>query len=433
MIEHEQLGDEIASMSAKVNVVNHQLLTRIRRFDEIDGWFRQGAMSCAHWLTWRIGLDRGAAREKVRVARALGVLPRIDAAFAAGRLSYAKVRAITRVAKTENEERLLDVSLAATGAQLERICRGLRQATATETDMAKERYVRARELGNGLVKLEVVVTPDEAGLIIEAIEHARNAITPTKPEVDVAEREAKAAPDTHVKPPVAPRPSAADALVHIASTVLNGGDETAEGGSPERCQIVIHVDRQLTAEDGVLNARLEDGTHVSAETLRRVCCDGGVVVAAVDAQGAVLDVGRRTRAIPTAIRRALWIRDQGCRFPGCMNQRYLHGHHVKHWLHGGPTSLDNLVLLCSFHHRLLHESGFTVTLLPDGEVAVRTPEGAALPAHPTLAAAQDVVDWGAGAGEWHGDPDEPETDELTTMPYWDGERMDLAWVVSELV
>jgi hypothetical protein len=168
----------------------------------------------------------------------------------------------------------------------------------------------------------------------------------------------------------------------------------------------------------VLSARLDDGTGVSAETLRRVCCDGGIVAAIVDHQGAVLDVGRRTRAIPTAIRRALWLRDQCCRFPGCMNQRYVHGHHIKHWLHGGPTSLDNLVLLCSFHHRLVHEAGFTLTLLPDGEVEVSTPTGSALPAHPRLAAAQDIVDWGAGEGEWHGDPDEPEVDEWTTTPYW---------------
>jgi hypothetical protein len=75
---------------------------------------------------------------------------------------------------------------------------------------------------------------------------------------------------------------------------------------------------------------------------------------------AVLDVGRRTRAIPTAIRRALWIRDKGCRFPGCASTRFLHGHHVQRWLHGGRTSLDDLILLCSFHHRLVHEGGFTV-------------------------------------------------------------------------
>jgi hypothetical protein len=422
----DELGDEIARLAARVNVVNHQLLAHIRRFDESEAWFRQGAMSCAHWLTWRIGLDRGAAREKVRVARALGSLPRIDAAFAAGRLSYSQVRAITRVATPENEQNILDVSLAATGAQLERICRGIRTATEPEKEMATERQVRARVLGSGLVKLELVVSADEADLVIQAIERARDVITPPKPAaVDGA--------TDHTKPPAALRPSAADALIHIASAALESGGGDLDTPAPDRCQVVIHVDRTLTAPDATLSARLEDGTPVSAETLRRVCCDGGVVAAVVDQQGAILDVGRRTRAIPTAIRRALWIRDQGCRFPGCMNQRYVHGHHVQHWLHGGPTSLDNLVLLCSFHHRLLHEASFTLTRLPDGEVEVRTPQGALLPSHPTLTADPGIVEWAGGEAEWTGDPDEPEVDEWTTMPGWDGERMDLDWVVSSLV
>ncbi len=181
-----------------------------------------------------------------------------------------------------------------------------------------------------------------------------------------------------------------------------------------------------------------DGTRVSAETLRRVACDGGVVVASVDANGTVLDVGRRTRAIPVAIRRALSIRDRHCRFPGCQNQGYLHGHHVKHWLHGGPTALDNLVLMCSFHHRLLHEGGFRLTLAADGEIQVRSPKGDPIPCHPALDPERSVVTWPqALAGEWVGDPnhddDEEEVDEYTTMPYWDGEKMDLDWVVSSLV
>jgi hypothetical protein len=429
MTEHDQLGDEIATMAARLNVVSHQLLTRIRRFDAIEGWYRQGAMSCAHWLTWRIGLDRGAAREKVRVARALGALPRIDEAFAAGRLSYAQVRAVTRVANAENEERLLDVALAATGAQLERICRGLRLATRSESEAAKERSVRARVLGNGLVKLEVVVTPDECTLIIDAIERARDVLTPaSSPPATVA-----AATPNEPKPVVAPRPSAVDALLHLVSNAVNDDANAAERVRSAISEIVIHVDRDLTEPEGTLSARLQDGTPVSAETLRRICCDGGIVPAAVDDKGAVLDVGRRTRAIPSAIHRALWIRDEGCRFPGCMNQRYVHGHHVKHWLHGGATSLDNLVLLCAWHHRLLHEAGFSAILRDDGELEVRTPAGALLPAHPALVTERPVIEWGAGTDEWHGDRDEPEVDESTTMPSWDGERMDLDWVVGTLM
>ena len=316
MLDCEQLGDEIAGLSARLNAATHQLLTHIRLFDELGGWHRQGAQSCAHWLSWRVGLDPGAAREKVRVARALGLLPRIDEAFAGGRVSYAKVRAVTRVANAGNEQAVLEIALAATGAQLERICRGFRKATEIEIEAAADRRLRARVLGDGLVKLEVVVSSDEADLLLKAIEHAREQISPVATSNS---REAGGAAGQVALS--ASRPSAADALVHIASASLAGGAAVAGGGAvavgaaPERYHVIVHLDRELTAPEPTLAATLENGTRVSAEALQRVACDGGVVAAVVDQSGAVLDVGRRTRAISTAIRRALWIRDQGCRFP----------------------------------------------------------------------------------------------------------------------
>src|SRR6476620_994911 len=121
------LADQIAVLAAQVDVGTHRLLTCIRRFDESEEWGHEGARTCADWLAWRIGLAPGAAREKVRVARALGRFPTIDAAMASGRLSYAKVRALTRVATTTNELRLVEIGLAATGAQLERLCRRFRR------------------------------------------------------------------------------------------------------------------------------------------------------------------------------------------------------------------------------------------------------------------------------------------------------------------
>jgi hypothetical protein len=384
------LGDEIAEIAGRINVATHRLLTCVRRFDEAEGWFEQGAQSCAHWLSWRVGMDPGTAREKVRVARALGGLPAIDEAFAAGRVSYAKVRAMTRVATSANEARVLAVALEATGAQLERICRGLKRATAPEAEQAADRRVRGRVLGSGLVKLEVVVSADEADLLIRAIERARAAITPACHQP--SEESANAAQES-----VAPRPSAADGLLHIAASYLEAGDGAAADGSAPDAQVVIHLDRDLGAPDGALMASLDDGTHVPAEALRRVACDGGLVAAVVDETAGVLDVGRRTRAIPTAIKRALWLRDDGCRFPGCANRRFVHGHHVKHWLHGGCTALDNLLLLCSFHHRLVHEGGFAIALTAGAHVEVRTPSGDLLPAAPSLAADAGAVDWN---GDW---------------------------------
>jgi hypothetical protein len=187
----------------------------------------------------------------------------------------------------------------------------------------------------------------------------------------------------------------------------------------------VHLDRELTSEHSALVASLEDGTRVSAETLRRVACDGGVVAVSIDEQAGVLDVGRRTRAIPEAIRRALTIRDHACRFPGCSNTRFLHGHHVRHWLHGGRTALDNLVLLCSFHHRAVHEGGFGITLAASGEVVVRTPAGALLPASPRLAPDPGAVDWGDLGWIMPGE---------TVMPFpsWDGEPPDYDAAVGAL-
>src|SRR3954466_5826007 len=193
--DHFALGEEIARLAARLNVATHRMLTCIRAFDESEGWHRQGAQSCAHWLTWRIGLDPGAAREKVRVARALGHLPAIDGVFAEGRLSYAQVRAVTRIATPENEARVLEVALAATGAQLERICRGFRRATELDQLRAADRRVRARVLGDGLVRLEVVLSADEAELMMKAIDDARACLSPEAVPREIGARPSMASGD----------------------------------------------------------------------------------------------------------------------------------------------------------------------------------------------------------------------------------------------
>src|SRR5499426_2117244 len=115
-----RLGDEIAELSTHLDAATARLLELIREFDARGGW-GIGCRSCAHWLSWRVGLDLGAARERVRVARALGTLPRLEAALARGELSYAKVRALTRVASPETEERLLALGRAGTASHVERI------------------------------------------------------------------------------------------------------------------------------------------------------------------------------------------------------------------------------------------------------------------------------------------------------------------------
>ena len=211
----------------------------------------------------------------------------------------------------------------------------------------------------------------------------------------------------------------------LAESFLAGHSVSGTGG--ERFQVMVHVDQDPLGPDGALAATLDDGTRVSAETLRRVACDSGLV--AVKHDGEQLDIGRRARTIPPAIRRVLMLRDRGCAFPGCTNSRFLHGHHIRHWLHGGRTSVDNLVMLCTGHHHLVHEGGWTVGRGAKGEVVFNSPAGNPLSPEP----AREWVDNILGRlREWaddHGLDLGPDANE----PLWDGTRPDYDLAVSGLM
>jgi hypothetical protein len=351
-------------------------------------------VSCAHWLSWRIGLDPGTAREKVRVARALGGLPKIDEALGRGVLSYAKVRAMTRVATPENEERLLELALATTGAQLEKLCRRFRRVVDLVNDerLDDQRFLRHEVLPSGLVRITAVLQPDEARLVMEAVAAAR--LSPPSPDVSA-----------EAQPPML---SAADGLTRVAESFLARGDAAGCGG--DRHQVVVHLDQDPLAADGNLAATLGDGSRVSAETFRRLACDSGLVPMVHDQHGRTVDVGRRTRSIPPSLRRALQARDGGCQFPGCTHRLYLHAHHIHHWAHGGPTAAENLVLLCSAHHRLVHEGGFAVSRTSQS-LEFRDPRGRRLDQSPAPAPAADWA-WDDGI------------DGDTNLPQWDGRPVD---------
>ena len=170
----------------------------------------------------------------------------------------------------------------------------------------------------------------------------------------------------------------ADALGLIAERSLAAGfgeNAPASGTKAERYQVLLHVDAETLKEDGGLGqSELEDGTRVSYETSRRLACDASVVRIGHARDGSVLDVGRKTRTIPPSVRRALEVRDRGCRFPGC-GLRFTDAHHIKHWADGGETKLENLLLLCGHHHRLLHEEGWKVEWWAEGQAAFIDPRG----------------------------------------------------------
>ena len=558
--EAERLGEDIAELSSRIQAATYQLLVMLRAFDEREGW--SGFQSCAHWLNWRTGLALGAAREKVRVARALGDLPLLSDAMRRGQLSYSKVRALTRVATPDNERRLLGFAECAPASYVERLARAWarvdRQAEAADERRRHER----RNLNtwvddDGMVVVRGRLSPEVGAVVRRALEAAADRLrtdvcAEEAAETSFGQRQADAlgllaesalsseldrgsAGDRyqvvlHVEPEslesdaggrvvdasVATLPdhnaaggdgatassgaadvsaetrtaggdgatassdaadvsaetrtaggdgatASSDAADVSAETRTAGGDgatassdaadvsaETRTAGAGGQADALLEARR--TDTEGVSaetrpgagttpvplrqaprtagHAALEDadGLRVSAENARRVACDAGAVVMRHAADGSVLDVGRKTRTVPPALRRALQARDRQCRFPGC-NARRCDVHHVEHWADGGSTRLDNLVLLCRRHHRAVHEEGFLVRMGSSGDATFCWPDGRPFPAVPV-------------APRWNGPPLAPTDDRLaaagieigpdTATPDWHGERLDLGYAIDVL-
>jgi hypothetical protein len=421
----DRLGDEIAELSAHLDAATARLLTLIREFDARGGW-NSGFSSCAAWLGWRVGLNLGAARERVRVARALGTLPRLSEALARGELSYAKVRALTRVATPETEARLLAVGRAGTAAHIERIVRGWRrvdrQAEARQAARQHaERGLHVYPDEDGTVLVRGRLTPEIGALLIRALDAARETLYQRARATAGA-----AAADPALAPPTRPQQQA-DALALLAETALH--HEIDPGAPGERYQVVVHVDAAVLADpEQPGQSVLEEGSHVSAETSRRLACDASRVVMRHDEEGRLLEVGARTRTIPPALRRALLHRDRSCRFPGC-HVRVGQGHHVRHWAQGGPTTLGNLLLLCRRHHHAVHDEGYRVSRGPDGTLEFRRPDGRPLPeVPPTVRVPADPIptlhEQHAALGiRLHA---------RTACPRWLGERLDVGWALAVL-
>jgi hypothetical protein len=370
----DELGEEIAELAAQLDAATYRLLVKLRDFDARDGWSRGGFQSCAHWLSWRTGIAPGAAREKVRVAHALAGLPRMSRVLERGRLSYSKVRALTRIATPANEAELVGLALHATAAQLERIVRAWRRVDRLdEAERERERH-ESRALSlyvdeDGSYIIRGRLDPEAGAVLERALERAT--------ELLYRQRETAATPTQR----------RADALGLVAELALAGGRPDAATAPrvarrAERFQVVVHVDAAaLTASSASGHAVIAGGPRVSAETSRRLACDASRVTMTHAPDGKALDVGRRMRTVPPSIRRALEQRDRGCRFPGCTN-RICDAHHVRHWADGGATRLDNLLLLCRRHHRAVHEDGFRVEAGLAGELHFYDPQGVPLPSSP---------------------------------------------------
>jgi len=365
-----ELVSEITSLAGHLNAGNARFLTLVAELDRRRGWAAFGVKSCAHWLNWQCGIDLGAAREKVRVARALEKLPQVTGAMSEGRISYAKVRAMTRVADTSNESYLLNIALHGTASHVEDVVRGYRRALDA-AELSRE-AVQQRDQNfwwhtdtDGSLVVRGRLPAEVGALFVRALQAAVDGLP--IPE-DVSAATFSDAEELHRS-----RKRRVEALAVLAESFLATGPRDLSGS--DRQQIVVHVDAETLQHAHPGRCELEQGPSIAAETARRLACDCSVVRIIETEKSEPLDVGRRTRTIPPGIRRALQARDKGCRFPGCTFKRYVDGHHVKHWVHGGETKLSNLVTLCRFHHRLVHEGQVVVQTLDDGAFRFVKPSG----------------------------------------------------------
>ena len=420
----ESIERELTTLMGHLNAGEYRFLVLLAEFERRGGHVGIGLVSCAHWLSWRCGIGLVAAREKVRVARALEGLPLVADAMRRGVLSYCKVRAITRIATAENEGMLLSIAEAGTVSHVEKVVRLYRRAEIGKelehgNERFAERYLQCYADETGEVVIKARLAPEQGAAFMKALQAAADVVR----EVERDSGESLGRPDRALDGYGARN---ADALEMLAECFLTHGATDVAG--PDRQLVTIHVE-EAVLRDEVAEGRceLEEQTGVPPETARRIACDASLIEITEDADGQPLKLGRKSRTVSTALRRALVARDRGCRFPGCTNQRFLDAHHIKHWLNGGLTDLDNLVLLCRRHHRFLHEYGYSM-LRVDGALEFHRADGRLVPEMPPAIETERGCERLQQAHEKAGLAINHRTGDC----HWSGAAMDYNWAIQGL-
>jgi hypothetical protein len=403
----DELDAAIGQLVCQANAECYRMLMLAREFDDRFGWKKWAFKTCAEWLAYRSDISLSAAREKMRTAHALRSLPAISAAFADGRLSYTKVRALTRVAQRHDEDLLVAYALSTTAESVEERCRQIRNVAPESAHQAQRVWANRsltlwRDERRGVMRLTVEVPIEEGELVARAIDCAVAAGEVTTYLDPSAGRDSKS---------TTWRAQQADALVAVMKSYLVGRNGGEDGSTADRYQVVVHADAKS----------LRGGTgcaDLPIETVKRLLCDCSFVTVFEDENGKPLDVGRKQRTLSTALRRALHARDRCCTFPGCHRKRHLDGHHLKHWISGGETNPDNVTLLCTYHHRLLHEGGFSIVKEADESLRFVTADGRTIPRAGYRL--DDFVDDGVG-----GDDGNPSAEGFGTGLQPDFERMEV--------
>src|SRR6266568_3550433 len=417
----ERLEAQICELAGHLAAATCRFLVLLADFDARRGWASWEMNSCAQWLSWKCQLSSGTAREHVRVARALRDLPVIRARFAAGRLSYAKVRALTRIAAPATEAGLAELAGPMTANQLWRL----------EEDGSLSGTFRLPPLQGAVLLKALRAACAELAGGAAAPGAGVSAETPAGSEAPGAD-----GPPAASAAAVRTSSDLADGLVAIAESFLAA--KIAGADDPEVYQVVVHAGAGVlagpAAPAGVsaetpaaparvpgdpadpARAHVEDGPAISVSTAQMLACTAALSWMTHGDAGAVLALGRRRRRPSSAIRRAARERDHGrCRFPGCESRR-IDLHHIQHWASGGRTDLENLISLCPYHHKLVHDRGYLIAAPPGGGIfTFYRPDGTPLPSSPPLPEPGGSID---AAHDADITPD-------TIIPPCYGERLDL--------
>ncbi len=279
---NEIFADEISELAARIHAATYRFLVMIREFDSREAWAELGVNSCAHWLNWRCGISLHTGREKVRVAHALSELDKISAAFERGQSSYSKVRAVTRVANTDNEDMLLNIALSGTAAQLERLVRCEIRSTSEDeveanTKQAFEgRYFSWQEHNDGSVSFHGSLPAELAAKLIAAIESFKDEVGP-EDVVDSDNNNRSVPAETFPTPAKTLGAKRADALVALTEKSFDG------------YQVMLHVPAGTSSKPNTL----DPGGTIPYAAAERICCDAAIVPVIEDESGRLLDIGRK--------------------------------------------------------------------------------------------------------------------------------------------
>ncbi|HET6714385.1 MAG TPA: DUF222 domain-containing protein [Actinomycetota bacterium] len=318
----------------------------IAEVDRRGAWRDSGARDLAHWLSIRYGMSWWKADRVIKSATTLHDLPQIAAAFEAGMLGIDKVIELSRFATPQTEGELVEWAGDVTCATIRRRADLEVRAAHDETaEFERDRSLRYwYQDGGRRFGLEARMPSAQGAVVAKALQRVVDQIPIMPDEHDGAYIEARRA----------------DALLALCSQRI-GADADAD-----RATLVVHA--SLEALAGRRNVETEHGAVMPPETLQRLACDARVQVVAESDAGDPVAFGRTRREPSASMMRQLRHRDRGCRFPGCGSTAFVNAHHIVWWSRGGATDLDNLLLVCGFHHRLVHEHGWSVARAPDGRV-----------------------------------------------------------------